>query len=591
MTGEAIETEYRRRLDARRAAHDAQERAHARFGHARLLLAGSALVLFAAVGWTPWLVAPAAIFGGVVVLHARLLNRRDRTASAIAYYERGLSRMTMGWIGHGRSGASFLPEDHLYAADLDLFGRGSLFELLATARTQAGDETLADWLLNPAAPVVRSRQEAVRELTPRLDLRETVAVRGDALRSSLDAPLLRRWAGSPIVLRSAAARPALALLSAATIGALGGWLSTGRWGTIAAVLAIVQIAVAQVLKRHVLAVIHAVDAPSHDLDLLSGLLALIERERFTSPALQALQAGIATTGRPASAEIARLSQLVALLASRRNVMFAVPAALMLWATQWAFAIESWRRRSASQVARWLTAIGEFEALLALATFASEHPGYTFPELSDGRSHVAATSLAHPTLPPSAIANDVELDASGVALLLVSGSNMSGKSTLMRTLGVNVVLAQMGAPVRATAFRLSPLAIGAAIRVQDSLTDGRSRFFAEITRIKQIVDLAGARQGQVLFLLDEILAGTNSHDRRLGAEALLTGLVATGAIGLASTHDLALGEIATALGSRARNVHVVDHLKGGALTFDYRLRPGIVQSSNALALMRAVGLDV
>ena len=169
--------------------------------------------------------------------------------------------------------------------------------------------------------------------------------------------------------------------------------------------------------------------------------------------------------------------------------------------------------------------------------------------------------------------------------------MSGKSTLMRTLGVNVVLAQMGAPVRATAFRLSPLAIGAAIRVQDSLTDGRSRFFAEITRIKQIVDLAGARQGQVLFLLDEILAGTNSHDRRLGAEALLTGLVATGAIGLASTHDLALGEIATALGSRARNVHFVDHLEGGALTFDYRLRPGIVQSSNALALMRAVGLDV
>ena len=576
----------------RRATLAAHERTHARFSHTRLLIAAAALVMFAIWRWHPWLFAPIVAFGVVAALHARLLNARDRAASAVAYYERGLSRMTMNWIGHGRGGDAFLPPDHLYAVDLDLFGRGSLFELLSTTRTQAGEEMLARWLLDPAPPdVILARQAAVRELVPRLDLRETVAVMGDGLHGKVDAPLLRRWATSPIVLRRSAARPALALLSAAVLGALVAWLSTGTWGTVAAALVLLQMLIAQALKPPVQTVINAVDAPAHDLDLAAGLLALIEREPFESSGLKAVQAAVATTGRPASAEIGRLSQRVALLASRRNVMFAVPAALVLWATQWSFAIEAWRRRAGPHVPRWLAAIGEFEALLALATFAAEHPDYTFPALADGPAMVDATAVAHPALAPAAVTNDVSLEASGVALLIVSGSNMSGKSTLLRTLGVNVVLAQMGAPVRATAFRLSPLAIGAAIRVQDSLTDGRSRFFAEITRIKHIVDLASRRRGGVLFLLDEILAGTNSHDRRLGAEAVLTGLIEIGAIGLATTHDLALGEIAGRLAGRASNVHFVDHLEDGVLTFDYRLRPGIVQSSNALALMRAVGLRV
>jgi hypothetical protein len=588
----SIDAEYRRRLEARRTALAGDERTHARFSYLRLLIAASPLMLLVVLGWTPWLFVPPLAFGVVALLHGRLLNARDRTASAVTYYERGLARMAMDWIGRGRSGDAWLPADHLYAADLDLFGRGSLFELLATTRTQMGEETLARWLLEPAPPeVIRQRQAAVAELVPRIDLRETVAVMGDPFRVSVDAGLLRQWATSRIVLSRAIARPALALLSAATIGALAVWLWTGTWGGVAAALILLQSLVAQMLKPHVRAVIDAVDAPAHDLDLVADLLALIEREPFESGCLTDLQRAIATTGRSASDEINRLSRLVAMLASRSNVMFAVPAALMLWATQWAFAIEAWRRRAGSQVPRWLDAIGEFEALVALATFAAEHPDYVFPTLTDGPATVAATALAHPVLPPAAVTNDVALHADGVALLVISGSNMSGKSTLLRTLGVSVVLAQMGAPVRATTFRLTPLAIGAAIRVQDSLTDGRSRFFAEITRLKEIVDRATRRRGGVLFLLDEILAGTNSHDRRLGAEAVLTGLIDLGAIGLATTHDLALGESANRLSGRAVNVHFVDHLEDGVLRFDYRLRTGIVQTSNALALMRSIGLKV
>jgi hypothetical protein len=588
----SIAAEYRRRLDARRATLAGQERTHAQFSYARLALAATAGLLFVLFGWTWWLAVPIAGFAITAVLHARLLNARDRAASAASYYERGLARMQGAWIGHGRTGEPYLPADHLYAADLDLFGRGSLFELLATTRTRMGEETLARWLLAPAPPdLVRQRQEAVAELVPRIDLRETIAVMGDRLEISVDAALLRRWAASPIVLRGRAARPAFALLSAATVGSFAVWLATGAWGAAALVFVVLQSAAAQWLKPPVQAVIHAVEAPSHDMDLVASLLDVIEREAFASAGLREVQRAVARTGRPASAEIQRLSRLVALLASRRNVMFAVPAALMLWATQWAFAIEAWRGRAGAEVPHWLDAIGEFEALVALATFAAEHPHYPFPAIAEGPAMVSATALAHPALPESAIPNDVALDSGGLALLVVSGSNMSGKSTLLRTLGVNVVLAHMGAPVRASSFRLSPLALGAAIRVQDSLTDGRSRFFAEITRIKQVVDLASGRRGSVLFLLDEILAGTNSHDRRVGAEAVLKGLVDLGAIGLATTHDLALGEIVSRLDGRAANVHFVDHLDAGALRFDYRLRPGIVQSSNALALMRAVGLDV
>ena len=186
-------------------------------------------------------------------------------------------------------------------------------------------------------------------------------------------------------------------------------------------------------------------------------------------------------------------------------------------------------------------------------------------------------------------NDVHL-AADLAVLVISGSNMSGKSTLLRTVGVNAVLAQAGAPVRARRLRLSPLAVGTSMRIADSLQAGTSRFYAEIQRLRQIVDLAAGPR-PLLFLLDEILHGTNSHDRRFGAEAIVRGLVQRGAIGLVTTHDLSLATIADALAPRAANVHFEDHLEDGRMTFDYQLRPGVVRKSNALELMRAVGLEV
>jgi len=263
--------------------------------------------------------------------------------------------------------------------------------------------------------------------------------------------------------------------------------------------------------------------------------------------------------------------------------------VLLWATQCALAIEAWRSANGAAIARWIEVVGEMEALCALAGYAYEHPGDPFPEIG-APPCFAAEQLGHPLIPDSrCVRNDVHLDGDR-RLLIVSGSNMSGKSTLLRAVGTNAVLAQAGAPVRARRLRLSPLAVGASIRLHDSLQAGTSRFYAEITRLRQLVDLA---EGGVplLFLLDEILHGTNSHDRRIGAEAVVKELVARNAIGLVTTHDLALAQMAESLGARAANVHFEDHLEDGRMRFDYRMRPGVVTKSNALALMRAVGLEV
>jgi DNA mismatch repair ATPase MutS len=262
----------------------------------------------------------------------------------------------------------------------------------------------------------------------------------------------------------------------------------------------------------------------------------------------------------------------------------------LWTPYWAIQAENWRRESGVAVRRWLTAMGAIEALSSLASHAFEHPEDPFPEFAENGPWLEAEDIAHPLLPEErAIRNSVRLGGE-LRVLIVSGSNMSGKSTLLRTLGSNVALAQAGATVRARRMRISPLALGASIRVTDSLQEGVSRFYAEILRLRQILDEASG-QLPVLFLIDEFLHGTNSHDRRIGAEAMVRGLLDRGAIGLITTHDLALADIADGLGERAANVHFEDRVQNGRIEFDYVMRPGIVRKSNAIELMRSVGLEV
>ncbi len=595
--GAPIGETYQARLAARRVSLASRDRQHTRLGRIRLALVLAALAMAIVWGTAPgwWYAVPLAIFLIVAIVHAVVIDRRTRDGRAVRFYESGLARLDDAWMGTGDGGDRYRSPEHPYAEDLDLFGRGSAFELFGTARTRAGQDTIARWLLEAADPsVVRARHDAVRELQPRLDLREALALHGDDLGAG-DAARLRRWATAPPVLTGIAPRLILAVLALGVAGVCAAWWFQGTldariWQPLLALL-VAEAAVAAWFHARVKAVVDAVELPAGDLTLLAGVLRTIAREPAAADALRRIQGALQGEGGGAAAEIARLDRLVGVLQSRRNPVFAMVAAAFTCTTQTAFAIEAWRARAGAAVPGWLDAIGEFEALTAIAGHAAEQPGRVFPELDAGPPAIDANALAHPLLPRGAIANDVALGGGAPRVLVVSGSNMSGKSTLLRAVGLNVVLAQMGAPVRASAFRVSPLAVGAAIRIQDSLVDGRSRFLAEVLRIKQVVDLARARGGAALFLLDEILGGTNSDDRRAGAEAVLTGLLQLGAVGLITTHDLSLGAVADRLAPRASNVHFADEFDGGGLSFDFRLRPGIVRTSNALALMRSVGLEV
>jgi len=377
------------------------------------------------------------------------------------------------------------------------------------------------------------------------------------------------------------------------------WLA-GRTGVLTVVgAALLGIGWGVRLRAIVGPVLVDADHRAAELKLLALLLARLERESFATPMLAELRRALETTATaasgalPPSRRVAELARRVDLLDARRNQIVALLVAPLLWTTQLALAVEAWRRRFGTAIGRWLAAVGEIEALGSLASFAFEHPELPFPTLRDTapRPELDGEALAHPLLAAhTRVANDVALGGTHPRLLIVSGSNMSGKSTLLRTVGINVVLALAGGPVCARRLALTPLAIGATLRIHDSLQEGRSRFYAEITRLRQIVDLAGGPV-PALFLLDELLSGTNSHDRRIGAESILRGLLERNAIGLATTHDLALTEMATPLGPAADNVHFEDELRDGQMTFAYRMRPGIVRKSNALALMRAIGLDV
>jgi hypothetical protein len=589
--------DYRARLKSWSERLARAQHQYSQFGNARLATGIAALVVTGfSIGTSMispwWLAAPVAIFVVLAIVLHRLDEEREAATRGVAYYERAIGRIEDRWIGTGSQGERFRDSKHVYADDLDLFGRGSLFELLSTARTGAGERTLAEWLLAPGErEEVAARQEAVAELRPLIDLREKIALMGEDIRAAVDARGLAKWRTAPPVRFFKGARVVAPVLACAAMVTLGVFFA--QRFTLAPFLIVVLAEMMLgvfVLRPAVRQVAEAVSAPAHELGMLSLLLERLENENFTSSRLTRLVEQLQVEGTTASRRIKRLTRLLEMLDSAENFFFRPAASMVMWVPQFAMAVEAWRVTNGPYIGAWIAAVGEFEALCSLSAYAFEHPDATFPRLESEGPLFDANALRHPLIPAAvAVANDVQL-GNGMRLWIVSGSNMSGKSTLMRAVGLNTVLAWAGAPVACARLRIAPLMIGASMSTHDSLADNRSRFYAEISRVRDVVELA--RTGHpTLFLLDELLSGTNSHDRRIGAEAVVRGLVERGAIGLVSTHDLALAEIVPQLDGRAANVHFEDHMEDGEIRFDYRLREGVVTRSNALELMRAVGLDV
>ncbi len=537
------------------------------------------------------LLVPVTAFAVLAVLHSRLIGRVTACSRAIRFYEQGLARLDGSWAGSGVTGERFLEPSHPCARDLDLFGRASLFELLCTARTRAGEETLARWLLAPAPPdEVRARQAAAIELSGRVGFRESLATLGEDVKTGVRPAQLAAWGEAQAVFPSGMIRVVIPVLAYLWALSLQAWQFWGAWELLVLAMTLLNLGLSLRFRLHLNEAAHAAEEAGHDLNLLSQVLAAFEREPFTSPRLLQLQAQLKQSGVLPSRAIAKLNWRVEYLASAHHLFVRIFDPVIFYRLQFVLSTESWRRRFGRSLRFWLETVGELEALAALGGYTYEHPEDVFPEFLDYAPCFAAEGLAHPLVPRHrAVPNDLRLDRD-LQLMIVSGPNMAGKSTFLRAIGVNAVLAQSGAPVRAVSLKLSPLAVTASICVLDSLEGGVSRFYAEIQRLKQIMDLTGGSLS-VLFLLDELLSGTNSHDRLIGTRSFVTKLVERGAVGLVSTHDLALTAIPQEIGPRAVNCHFEDHLEEGQLRFDYRLYPGIVQTSNALALMRSIGLEV
>ncbi len=589
--------EYEKRLETYVKVMAEKDRGHLRVGYAKLLVIAAGLVLLWIVLGKHlvsayWLLALAAAYLLLAILHGRILRAKERANTAADFYRKGIARIEDRWAGAGQTGERFRDANHVYAEDLDLFGRGCLFELLSTARLPMGERQLANWLSEGSEiSAILERQKLVEELREKLALREDLAVMGEDLRARLNPEVLFEWAEAKSILPSGMWRGGMALLALGAATGIVYYFETAALWPLLSVL-VVEAGVLVWLRPKAHSVIEGVDCNAEGVLLFAEILERLEREPFVSPRLQKLAAELKEGNEPASAAIRKFSRIVNWVDASDSVIAKMSELPFLYSVQVGMAAEAWRRRWGRKMRRWAELTGELEALLSLAAYSYEHPADPFPEFvsaQDGLGFLEGEELGHPLIAAEkCVRNSARLDAK-TRVLLVSGSNMSGKSTFLRVVGINTVLAMAGAPIRGVRLHLTPLRIGTRIRSTDSLQEGRSSFYTEILHIRKVFDAANGAVPMV-FLFDELLEGTNSRDRRIGAQGLIQGLLKRHAIGIVTTHDLALTEIAAAVGNVLRNMHFEDQVADGKMRFDYKLRDGVVEKSNALELMRLIGLE-
>jgi hypothetical protein len=600
---------YRERRARFGAERDRLERRLRVISYVRLGAFGAALAVatWALLIGVPQLMGGAALlllaFVGLVFYHAGVARQHRRYAMLARLNDEALRRLARDWASLPVRPSPAEAATHPFATDLDLFGRASLAQLLGTVSTPVGEATLHRWLLHPADPAtIRERQAAVVELAPLRDLRDELAARGRLMGENPPSlePFLE-WAESePWLVR----RPWLVWLArglgVATCLLLVAWVAGWMTSPIWLVLALANLGLSYTLGKEVDARLDHVMTRFGALEHYADLFAVLGEASLRTPLLCRLQAELASGELGAQRQTRSLVRRVQLGFIRMWMFYIIIQGLTLWSFHVLALLEAWQQASGRRVRDWLAALGEVEALAALASLAHDHPNWALPEIGEAGPLVyEAREIGHPLLPDDArVTNDVALGPPGT-FLLVTGSNMSGKSTLLRSIGVNAVLAQAGGPVCAAALRLPPVTLGTSIRVQDSLEQGVSYFMAELQRLKEVVDAAvlaredgGGRT--LLFLLDEILHGTNTAERQVAARRVIQYLVAHGAIGAVSTHDLTLAA-SPELAEAAHPIHFTESFhtgpSGPSMAFDYQVHEGIATSTNALKLMQLVGLTL
>lgn len=541
-----------------------------------------------------WLLLPVVLFILLIFGHGKIIKRKKKAEAAVEYYRRCLKRLENQWQSFGETGKRFLDSSHPYTSDLDIFGPSSLFQLINYSQTTLGEDCLADWLSTvPESSTILKRQEAIRELSGKGKLFEEYALLYPNHQNEFNQSYLEEWSQKPAFPIPRQIRSIATILGLSMVGAVLAFLNIKPLPPFLGLLSLLAILGVVVLtflyRKEIRALAIDADKAGSGLDVLSSVMKLIEKQDFESELFQEIRNRLETEGVNPSQRISQLhNRIQNLNNTTQNQFFAPISFVFCLPIHFIHALEVWRSKVGVHVPDWLSAVGEFETLLCLARYAYEHPEDQYPEIRSEGTRFEAVKMGHPLVENSiCVRNDISLNDQ-TQLIMVSGSNMSGKSTLLRTIGSNAILSYAGVPVRAAKLSISPMIIGTAMRIQDSLQDGRSLFYAVLNRLKQVIDLAG-KEPPLLFLLDEILHGTNSHDRRVGAEGIIRNLVEKNAIGLVTTHDLELTRIVQEFGDHAINIHFQDEIKDGEMTFDYKIHPGVVEKSNALELMKIVGL--
>lgn len=540
-----------------------------------------------------WSLVPGLAFAAVVAIHEKKILNSKMAARRVLFYENGIKRIEGDWHGNGVSGADFKEKDHLYSDDLNLFGDASLFQKLCRCSTAFGRERLASWLKEPAdLETVKLRQEALRELSGNDDVRNSYAELDDEEGKHLGIDTFKSWALSETNLYNPFLSFISIFLGLLTVASLVGWLFSDLTAWMFIITLALDLVIVKFYSEKIGVVTSGISNKEKNLIKLSYVLSIIERTEYKSVLMKGISEKLKTDGVTASERIRQIASLINSFENARSNMALQPFNIMLHVNlRNAMRIERWRKVAGKSIPDWVDLAADFEALFSLSVFHHENPDYNFPEFIKDGPLVVADKLGHPLLKPKdCVKNNVEL-GSETKLVLISGSNMAGKSTFLRTVGINIVLAQAGAPVCADKLRLSPISIGCSIQIEDNMSQGISHFYAEILRLKKLVDLAANSKLPVIFFFDEILHGTNSSDRCNGASAVIKNLVKSGAVGFVTTHDLSLASIVDDLQGEAVNMHFEDQFEDGKMTFDYKMKEGVVTRGNALLLMRSLGLDV
>ncbi|MEO7273314.1 MAG: DNA mismatch repair protein MutS [Vicinamibacterales bacterium] len=540
------------------------------------------------------------LFGVLVVLDARVDERLQWLDALLLVAQRGIARIDRDWdaLPAAEPPPGVAAAGHPYAADLDLFGRASLFQLLGPAATATGARQLAGWLLaGSGRDELEARQEAVSGLTPAGEWREQFAAHGVAAAAARvgDVERFMAWAeGEPFLGRYQRWLQVTVIGLTAAIALLFALFQldlteSALWMVPAAIGVVLSFG----LAARVGVWLERAGAGQRALGRYGPLLAHAVTVPHSAPRLAALHQRLTADGRDAPACMRRLHRILGYgeLRHSAGILHFPIQALTLWDFHVVFALERWRVRVGRHVRSWIEALAELDAMTVLAGVGADNPAWSRPALGQ-EAIISGTALGHPLLAEDRrVTNDVRVGPHGT-LLLVTGSNMSGKSTLLRSIGLNVVLAQAGSVVAAERFSLPLCDLQTSLRVQDSLELGLSYFMAALARLKGVVDAAQQeRPGRVLlYLLDEILQGTNSIERALAVRAVARHLLQAGAIGVMTTHDLSLAA-EEPLASAAELVHFTEHVSDtGEMRFDYRLQPGLATSRNALRLMKLIGIE-